>query len=182
MTDRGRHGILCPCRRLVHGVGARERRRRPRGWRVRHDRAADGAAAAVAARHLLGAVDHAVAADFPGFAVRKAPGRFLVVSDHPADLHVVPVVVERGIHPFDPAQRRVGAGGRRARDRGVRELRGRRQLCCRFHPFLHPAGHQLHRHHQGRRPRGRSRCALHPGRAPWQADGSGRGAERGVDR
>ena len=116
---------------------------------------------------------------------RRAARR--AVHDRPARVQRFPVAAAAPHAVPSRAQRLQHAAhsqpGTRGRGHpGVRRVRDRRQLRRRAGALPDPHRHQLHRHHEGRRPRRRSRGALHVGRDARQADGDRRRSERRPDR
>ncbi len=152
---------------------------------ARGDRAAVGAGAAVAdaaAGSRSGAVGDGLGAGADGGAVPAAAARFHQFPDPAAADDAAAPVAERGHHAADPVARQRGTSRRRPCGGGVRRLPDGRGRGDRGDPVLHPAGGELHGHHQGFRPDRRSRRALQPGCDAGQADGDRRRDVRRHDR
>ena len=94
---------------------------------------------------------------------------------HPAAAdHAAAPVAERRDHAADPEPRQRGSPGRRARRGGVRRLPDGRRRGDRPDPVRHPAGGELHGHHQGFGPHRRGGGAVQPRCDARQADGDRR--------
>ena len=88
---------------------------------------------------------------------------------------------ERRLDARGAAARPPGHRRRGPRHRGLRRVRGRRQLRRRHRRVLDPDHHQLRGRHQGRRPHLGGQRALHPRRDARQADGDRRRPQRRPD-
>ena len=107
-------------------------------------------------------------------ALHARPAGVQLVPGAAAAAHALPAGAQRRA-PRGSSSRR-GAAGQVIQAFGA--VRHRRQLRRRPRPVPDPRRHQLHRHHQGRRPRGRGGRALHARRDAGQADGDRRRPQR----
>ncbi len=185
-TRPGDRGLLAARRSAAaHQPSAPLHAGHRRRSRLRGGRSAVGAdppAADHPAGFRPGAVDHRRGAGADGRAVPAPPARLHILSHLAAADHAAAPVAQRRGHPADPVARQRGPPGRRPCRRRVRRLPDGWRRGDRPDRVRHPAGGELHGHHQGLRAHRRGRRAVQPRLHAGQADGDRRRHVRWPDR
>ena len=130
-----------------------------------------GAAAGACPRSAAGPQHHRLGAGAAVGGAHSAAGAVLGVSQPAAVADLVPVVAEPGQQPPHSAARQRRLGRRGTRDRGLRAVRGGRQLRRRLRAVPGADCHPVHGGEPRRGAHRRSHGALHPGCHAGQADG-----------
>ncbi len=171
----GSAGLLAAQRpataRQPHPSFHARQRRRPRLRRGGVAVRADPAAADPHARFRPGIVHHRRRAGADGRAVPEPAAGFHLIPDPAAADHAVAPVAQCRDHAADPVAWQRRNGGRRPCGRRVRRLPDGRRRGDRPDRVRHPAGGELHGHHQRLRPHRRGCRAVQPGCHAGQADG-----------